>query len=125
MSCKVTNTAQEQRVEVLRHTSQRHIASVTSPDGQRQTTNKGICSELHDFFQKLIIYELGLSSAQSNAYLADFPHLKATEAGGYEGSIMEDKIRQVLKSIGTDKTLGIDSLPFGESHVCSFAGICL
>ena len=43
MSCKVTNIAQELRAEELRHVTDRDIASVTSPDGQRRTTNETIC----------------------------------------------------------------------------------
>ena len=35
MSCEATNMAQELRAEELRHASDQHIASVTSPDGQR------------------------------------------------------------------------------------------
>ena len=40
MSFKATNMAQELRAEELIHTIDRHIASVTSPDGQCQTTKK-------------------------------------------------------------------------------------
>ena len=39
MSCEATNMAQELRAEDLRHAAHRHIASVTSPDGQRRITN--------------------------------------------------------------------------------------
>ena len=38
MSCEATNMTPELRAE-----EHRHIASVTSPDGQRRTTNKAIC----------------------------------------------------------------------------------
>ena len=34
--------AQELRAEELRHAADRHITSVTSPDGQRRTTNEAI-----------------------------------------------------------------------------------
>ena len=40
MSCKATNMAQELRAEELRHAADWHIASVTSPNWQRRTTNK-------------------------------------------------------------------------------------
>ena len=43
MSCEATNMAQELRAEELRHAADRHIASVTSPDGHRRTSNEGIC----------------------------------------------------------------------------------
>ena len=56
--------AQELRVEELRHTTQRHIASVTSADGQRLSTNEGICREFRDYFEKLFTGEPGLSSTQ-------------------------------------------------------------
>ena len=58
---------------------------------------------------KLFTREPGLSSAQFNTYLADFPHLSATEAAGCEGCIKDDEIREVLK---LDKSLRIDSLPY-------------
>ena len=99
--------AQELRAEELRHATDRHIASVTSPDGQRRTTNETICKE---YFLKLFTREPELSRAQSDTYLADFPRLSATEAAGCEGRIKE--IREALKSVGLDKSPGIEGLPY-------------
>ena len=98
MSCKATNMAQELRAEELRAASSRHIASVTSPDGQRRTTNKDIYSVFQDIYQDLFTRELGLSSAQFDAYLADFVRLTETEAAGCEGRITEDEVREALKT---------------------------
>ena len=102
---------QELRAEELRHATDRHIASVTSPDGQRRTTNEAICGEFRQYFLKLFTREPGLSSAQFDSYLADFPRLSAIEAAGCEGRIKEEEIRDALKSVGLDKSPGIDGLP--------------
>ena len=64
MSCEATNMAQELRAEELRHATDRHIASVTSPEGQRRTTNEAICGEFRQYFLKLFTREPGRSSAQ-------------------------------------------------------------
>ena len=112
MSCEATNMAQELRAEELRHSTDRHIASVTSPDGQRRTTNEAICREFQQYFLKLFTREPGLSSAQFDTYLANFPRLSATEVAGCEGRIEEEEIRESLKSVGLEKSPGIDGLPY-------------
>ena len=97
MSCEASNMAQELRAEEMRAASQRHIASVTSPDDQRLTTNGDICRQFRDYYQDLFTRSPGLSSAQFDAYLADFPRLEETEAAGCEGPITQDEIRLALK----------------------------
>ena len=111
MSCEATNMAQELRTEQLRHAADRHIANVTSTDGQRRTTNEAICKEVRQYFLKLFTREPGLSSAQFDTYLPDFPRLSATEAAGCERRITEDEAREALKSVGLGKSPGIDGLP--------------
>ena len=117
MSCEATNMAQELRAEELRHATDRHIACVTLPEGQHRTTNEAICGEFRQYFLKLFTREPGLSSAQFDAYLADFPRLSATEAAGCERRIKEEEIRDALKSVGLDKSPGIDGLPY-EAYTC-------
>ena len=53
MSCEATIMAHELLAEELGHVADRHIASVTSPDGQRRTTNEAICKEFQLYFLKL------------------------------------------------------------------------
>ena len=89
-----------------------HITSVTSPDGQRRTTNEAIYKEFRQYFLKLFSWEPGLSSAQFDTNLADFPRLSVTEAAGCEGFIKEEEIQRALKSVGLDKSPGIDGLPY-------------
>ena len=103
--------AEELQAEELRHATDQHITSVTSPEGQRQTTNEAICREFRQYFLKLFTREPGLSSAQFDTYLADFPRLSATEAAGCEGRIKEEEIREALKSVRLDKSPRIDGLP--------------
>ena len=112
MSGEATTMAQELRAEEMRFASDRHITSVTSPDGQRRTTNEGICSVFRDYYQDLFTREPGLSSSQFDTYLADFPRLTETEAAGCEGRITEDEVREALKTVGKNKTPGIDGLPY-------------
>ena len=112
MSCEATNMAQELRAEKLRYAADRHIASVTSPDGQCRTTNEAIRKKFRQYFLKLFTGELGLSSAQFDTYLADSPRLSATEAAECEGCITEDEVWKAMKSAGLDKSPGIDSLPY-------------
>ena len=54
----------------------------------------------------------GLNSAQFDTYLANFSCLLVTEVAGYEGRIKEDEIQEALKSVGLDKSPGIDGLPY-------------
>ena len=82
MSCEATNMAQELRAEELRHAADRHITSVTSPNGQRQTTNKAICKEFRQYFLKLFTREPRLSSDQFDTYLTVFPRLLVTAMAG-------------------------------------------
>ena len=112
MPCEATNMAQELQAEELRYVADWHIASVTSPDGQRWTTNKAICKEFWQYFLKLFIREPELSWAQSDNYLADFSRLLATEAAGCEGRIMENEVREALKSVRLDKSPRINGLPY-------------
>ena len=44
--------------------------------------------------------------------MAVFPRLEATEAARCEGPISEAEIRDVLSRVGTEKTPGIDGLPY-------------
>ena len=103
---------QELRAEELRHAADRYITNVTSPDGQRRTTNEAICKEFRQYFLKLFTREPELSGAQFDTYRADFPRLSVTEAAACEGCITEDEVRQAVKSVGLDKSPGIDGLPY-------------
>ena len=49
--------AQELRAEEIRHAADRHIASATSPDWQRRTTNEAISKEFRLYFLKLFAME--------------------------------------------------------------------
>ena len=40
------------------------------------------------------------------------PSLSATAVAGCEGCITEDEVRKAMKSIGLDKSPGIDGLPY-------------
>ena len=55
------------------------ISRLTSPDEQCRTTNEAISRKFRDYFVNLFTREPGLSSAQLNTYLADFPRPMASE----------------------------------------------
>ena len=97
MSYEATNMGQEFRGEELKHAVDRHIVSITSPDGQCRTTNEAICREFRDFFEKLFTRGPELSSGQFDTYLADFHRREA--------------LKTALKTVGTGKSPGIDGLP--------------
>ena len=126
MSCEATNMAQELQAEELRHAADRHIASVTLPDGQRRTTDEAICKEFRQYFLKRFTREPGLSSAQFDTYLADFLRLSTTEAAGCEGRIKEEEIREALKSVGLDvsqnRWTALRSVLEVVAHVCPLTG---
>ena len=103
------NMVLELWAEELRDASWQHIISVTLPDGQHQTTNKGICKEFCYYFLKFFTREPRSSSAQFKAYLFNLFWL---EAVGCERHIIEDEIWKILKTAGTDETPGIDGLPY-------------
>ncbi|CAE1178594.1 unnamed protein product [Acanthosepion pharaonis] len=112
MSSEATNMAAELRAEENRNADKRHIACVTLPDKRTVTTSAGICEAFRLFFQDLFTREPGLSSAQFDAYLADFPCLEAAEAARCEGPITESEIWDALKQVGLDKSPGLDGLPY-------------
>ncbi|CAE1328542.1 unnamed protein product [Acanthosepion pharaonis] len=112
MSSEATNMAAELRVEENRNASRRHIAGVTLPDKRTVTANAGICEVFRDYFQDLFTREPGLSSAQFDAYLANFPCLSAAEVARCEGPITESEIWEALKQVGLDKSPGLDGLPY-------------
>lgn len=66
------------------------------------TINAGICE---DHFTR----EPGLSLAQFDVYLADFPYL---EAAGCESPITESEIWETMELVGRGKTPGLDGLPY-------------
>ena len=68
-----------------------------------QFRDEGICSEFRDYFEKAITQKLRLSSAQSDTYLADFPHLAVTESAKCDSRITEEEVRQALETVGTNK----------------------
>ena len=102
MSCEVTNVAQELQVEELKHAVDRHIANVTSLDGQCRTTNEDICWEFHDYCVKRFTREPGLN----------FVHFDTYQAAECKGRITEEGVQQALKTVGTNKTPWLDVLPY-------------
>ena len=82
---------------------------VTSLNRQCLTTDEGICKGFLDYFQKL--FEVPrLRFAQFDNYFANFSSLEVMAMVGCERHITEDKIQQVLKEVGADKTPNIDNL---------------
>lgn len=57
--------------------------------------------------------ETGLSPAQFNIYLTDFPYLETIEVVGCKGPITKAEFWEALKLVGRDKTPETDGLPLG------------
>lgn len=106
MSAEWTNMAAELYTEELRIATDQYITCLKLLDGRTLMTDKGICGEFCDYFQKLFTREPGLSEAQLSNDLAGFPCLKATEAAHNREEYLE-----VLNKVRKDKALGIDGLP--------------
>ena len=68
------------------------ISPVSHRRGAPSNYKRSHLWEFRQYFLKLFTREPGLSSAQFDAYLADFPRLSATEAAGCEGLIKEEEI---------------------------------
>ena len=81
----------------------------------------------HNYFQKRFSLEIELRSFQFNAYLADLQRLEATEAARCPECIIAFQL--VLKTVGTDKSLGVDRLLYFISEAVAYVyvlvGDCL
>ena len=80
-----------------------------SPVSHGRTGNVKILTTV---FPEAFYQGAGLSSARFDTYLADFPHLSATEAARCEGCITEDEVRETLKLVRLDKSSEIYGLPY-------------
>ena len=85
-----------------------YITGRTTSDYKRRHLH-GV-KEFRDYFRKLFTRNSELSFAQFDAYLADFSRLEATVAA--EFSELQRKVRQALKTVGTNKTLTINGLSY-------------
>ena len=90
--------------------------------GQHQTTNKNICREFCDYFQKLFTRKPELSSAQFNTCLADFRCFEEMKVAWCKGAHYKRcSSASAEKSWKTDKTPGIDGLAYKGTwgyHTC-------
>ena len=88
-----------------------------SPVSYRRTGNvelqtKPFVRRFGSISLKLFTREPGLSSALFDTYHTDFPRLLVAEAAGCESCITEDDIQKAMNSVGSDKSPGIDGLPY-------------
>lgn len=112
MSSEASNMAAELRSEEARNASQRHIACVTLPDRRTVTTNEGICEAFRDILSGAFHQGAGLSPAQFDAYLAEFPCLEAAVASRCVGPISESEIWEAMKQVCLDKSPGLGGLRY-------------
>ena len=85
------------------------------------TSNEGICWKFRGNFQKLFTRELALTSAQFDAYLADFCRLEATKAAECEADTENCRNEQDA----WNRWFPLRSVPEAFAHIRFLAGDCL
>ena len=100
--------AHELRAEQSANVSQRHIASVISPNGQCRTTNECLWRDFRDYFHQGVRNEQSSVRRLSRRFL--LPRGDASDWAHNERCIKEDEDRQALKTVKTDETPEVDGL---------------
>ena len=109
---RVSNEAVNVNIGRIRKWPDRHIQRIKTPDGQTLESTREICSGFREHLQRLFTREEGLSEQEFTSYLADFPRLGACEATSCEGPVTECEIIEALKQVGSNKSPGLDGLPY-------------
>ena len=102
----VKSNAIEREEEVRRFPDQ-YIASVKTPDGRLQRSNREIRYAFRAHFRDRFAHFTDLPLREFRSYLADFSRLGLAEAVSCEGVITECEVRDALK-----QSLGLDGLPY-------------
>ena len=100
------------REEEVRRFPDRYIASVKTLDGRLLRSGREIRDAFRAHFRDRFARCTDLPLREFRSYLADFPRLGAAEAASCEGVVTECEVRDVLKQVGLNKSLGLDCLPY-------------
>ena len=100
------------REEEVRRFPDRYIASVKTPDGRLLRSGREIRDAFRAHFRDRFARCTDLPLREFCSYLADFPRLGAAEAASCEGVVTECEVRDALKQVGLNKSLGLDGLPY-------------
>ena len=109
---RVSNEAVTSNIGNMRRWPDRHIQCIKTPDGRTLESPRDICGEFREHLQKRFTREEGLSEQEFTSYLADFPRLGACEATSCEGPVTECEIIEALKKVGSNRSPGLDGLPY-------------
>ena len=100
------------REEEVRRFPDRYIDSVESPNGRVLRSTREIRDAFRVHFRDRFARCSDLPLQEFRSYLADFSRLEVAEASSCEDVITECKVRNALKQVGLNKSLGLDVLPY-------------
>ena len=89
-----------------------YIDSVKSPDGRALRSNRKIPDVFRAHFRDRFARCTDFPLQGFRSYLADFLRLRVAEAAGCEGVFTECELRDALKQVGLNKSLGLNGLPY-------------
>ena len=97
--------------EEVRRFPDRYIASVKTADGRLLRSSREMRDAFRAHFRDRFARCPDLPIREFRSYLADFPRLGVAEAASCEGLVTECEVRDALKQVGLNKSLGLDGLP--------------
>ena len=99
------------RLEEFRGFPCRYIESVKSLDEHVLWSNRDIREAFRVHFRDRFDRLPDLLIQEFRSYLADFPRLQEAEVAGFEGLVTECEVRDALRQVGLNKSLGLNGLP--------------
>ena len=112
VSNEAVNVDAEMRQEEIRRFPERNIKEIKTPDGDTRRTTNGICNAFREHLAARFTRIEALPVEDFQVYLADFPRLEAADAARLEGVITESEVRAALRTVSTNKSPGLDGLPY-------------
>ena len=97
--------------EKLRWFYWQYIECLKSSEGRVLQSNREMCEAFRANFRDKFSRCPDVPVQEFRNYLADFPRLGETEAAGCEGVVTGCEVRNALKQVGLNKSLGLDGLP--------------
>ena len=96
----------------MRRFPHRYIKLITSPDGHALRSNREMREVFRAHFCDRFARCPDLPVQKFRSYLADFPRLGEAEEASCECLVTECKVRDSLKQVDLNKSLGLDGLPY-------------